>query len=310
MLNKNGPGTFDLSSLVTLSTNRAQRTLTPGLWEGMVRSAWDTTTLNPNQAIMLTPRAAIGTIALNTTYAGGLWNGNNHTYIYTGYIWNRATTNAVWSFRGRFDDNVQLMLDGAILINAGNSAVVVTNAMMSPGSHAIELRFGDGSLFTCSLVDPQTSTDQLANVAITLADGTALDLNGGTYQIGLLTGTGAVSNGTLAAGSVISPAGDDAVGTMSMDGLAFAAGVVYRLTVLGHDCDCLTSTGTLDLSGVSIIASKTPDCAVSTYLIAHANGGITGAKPTVSGFPSKYKIIRKGTDLLLTSQGGTILTVE
>ena len=707
VIDKNGPGTLDLSSLVMLSTNRAQRALTPGLWEGMVRSSWDTATPNPCQAIMLTPRAAIGYQALNTTYAGGLWNGNYHTYIYSGYIWNRATTNETWSFRGRFDDNIRLVLDGAILINAGNSSAIVTNALMTPGPHAIELRFGDGtgsagptgepygiaydplgrastsssdyrqlldpgdgslltldlpevygpglkesfiletwntssngtvigrqlttragngaidsnavyangmwrgnnhtwiysgyiwnrtdsdetwtwrftfddnvrlmidsnivknvtlgngiiyqnytlspgphaieirfgdgtgnvgpasglggltydpqgrgstdlanyillqdsgdgallttdveagepvptsaainvnegtlrlasrpvpglwegridnksfdtttpnpsntveltttaangycgengtingklwptnttyvytgyiwnrtgsdatwtfaenfddsvkltidtsvlisggsswniptkgtitlapgahafevrfgqgiggaagnsaqwwtnnlmsfavdwqgrdstnlnnyaipadpgdgSIFTCSLADPQVSTDLLAEVTVTLADGTALDLNGGIYAVGLLTGSGTVSNGTLAAGTVISPAGDDAVGTLALEDISLSEGVVYRLTVFGAACDLLTSTGTLDFSGASIVASTDPNCTVSTYVIAHADGGITGTKPTVSGFPSKYKIIRKGTDLLLTSQGGTVLTLE
>lgn len=707
VIEKNGPGTLDLSALVTLSTNRAPRALTPGLWEGMIRTAWDTTSPNPCQAIMLIPRAAIGSQAVNTTYAGGLWNGNYHTYIYSGYIWNRASTNAVWSFRGRFDDNIRLALDGAILINAGNSSTIVTNALVTPGPHAIELRFGDGtgsvgptgepygiaydpfgrassnsgdyrplldpgdgslltidlpeiygpglaesvilgpwntssngtvigrqlttragngaiapnviyadgmwrgnyhtwiysgvlwnregsdvtwtwrftfddnvmltidsnivknvtlgngivyqnytltpgphaievrfgdgtgnvgpasglggltydpqgrgttdpanyillqdpgdgslltteveagepvpasaainvnegtlrlvsipvaglwegridnksfdtttpnpsntveltttaangycgangiingkpwptnttyvysgyiwnrtgsdatwtfaenfddsvkltvegtvliangsswniptkgtitlgpgphpfevrfgqgaggaagniaqwwtnnlmtfavdwqgrdstdlnnyavpadpgdgSLFTCSLADPQASTDLLADVTVTLAENTVLDLNGGSYRVGLLAGSGAVSNGTLAAGTVISPAGDDAVGTLSLEGISFAEGVVYRLTVFGAACDRLTSTGVLDFSGVSIVASTDPDCTVSTYVIAHADGGITGAKPAVSGFPSKYKIVRNGADLLLTSQGGAILLLK
>jgi hypothetical protein len=40
---------------------------------------------------------------------------------------------------------VRFAFDGAILINGGNSAPSISNTVVSPGPHAIEARFGDGS---------------------------------------------------------------------------------------------------------------------------------------------------------------------
>ena len=57
-LNKNGSGTLALGSKVTLSTYQHANALTPGLWEGMVRSSWDTTTPNPNRACSSPPARA------------------------------------------------------------------------------------------------------------------------------------------------------------------------------------------------------------------------------------------------------------
>jgi len=92
--------------------------------------------------------------------------------------------------------------------------------------------------------------------------------------------------------------------------VSFESGVIYRLTVSGTASDCLTSCGYLDFSGFTVVPSTDADYTSSTYVIAHADGGIIGTKPAFSGFPSKYKIIRKGANLLLTSQGGTMITVR
>ena len=319
-----------------------------GLWEGMVRSAWDTTTPNPGQSVQFTTRAGNGAYGSNTSYAGGLWNGDNHTWIYTGVIWNRGNSDETWTWRFTFDDNVMLTIDGNVVRNVAlNPDIVYQNYTLTPGPHTIEIRFGDGygnvgpvsglggltydsqargstdpadyillqdpgdgSLLTLTVSDPLASQGPLAETEVNLADGTTLDLNGKTNKVAVLAGTGTVANGTLASGTVISPAGDDAVGTLALDGVSLATGVTYRLTVSGAESDCLAFTGTMDLSGLTIIPATATDYTVSTYLIATAAGGFTGEKPAVSGFPSKYKLIRHGTDLQLTSLGGTAIILK
>ena len=169
---------------------------------------------------------------------------------------------------------------------------------------------GDGSLFTLTGVDPLASSGPLSDAGLNLAEGAILDLNGGAHKVALLAGTGLVTNGTLAAGTVISPAGDAEVGTLAVEGVSFATGVTYRVTVSGVQCDRLTSSGTLDLSGVTVVPATGAELTATEYVIARADGGFTGTKPVVSGFPAKYKVIRYGTDVLLTSQGGTLMLLQ
>jgi hypothetical protein len=58
---------------------------------------------------------------------------------------------------------------------------------------------------------------------------------------------------------------------------------------------------------VTVVLATDAELTATAYIIAHADGGFTGDKPTLSGFPSKYKIIRCGADLVLTSAGGTVI---
>ena len=322
-----------------------------GLYEGRIASAWDTSTANPDTSVQLTTRAVNGWCDSGGTINGAPWP-DNSTYVYTGYIWNRATTNVTWTFAENFDDVVLLTIDGTTVLSDGTwNNPTHANVTLTPGAHAFEARFGqggggaagniydwwntkdisfmvdfqgrdapdlncyqlltdpgDGSLLTLTAVDPFTS-DPLANAEVNLASGSTLELNGRTNKVALLDGTGTVANGRLASGTVISPAGDAAVGTLALSDVSLASGTIYRLTVSGAQSDCLTATGVLDLSGMTIIAATTDtEYTSTTYLIATASGGFTGDKPAISGFPSKYKVIRHGTELQLSSLSGTLIT--
>ena len=76
---------------------------------------WNTTETGELVSRQLTTRAGNGAKTSNSTYAGGLWRGNNHTWIYSGYIWNRSESDVTWTWRFTFDDNVRLMIDGAVV---------------------------------------------------------------------------------------------------------------------------------------------------------------------------------------------------
>jgi hypothetical protein len=45
-------------------------------------------------------------------------------------------------------------------------------------------------------------------------------------------------------------------------------------------------------------------------VILRASGGFTGAKPALSGFDGKWKLIRFGNELVLTSQKGLVLMLN
>ncbi len=137
-----------------------------------------------------------------------------------------------------------------------------------------------------------------------VAAGATLDLGGARSGI-TVTGAGTVTNGTLGAGFVISPAGDDAVGELALNGVTVGAGTEYRLTVLGADCDRLLTGG--DLNAMTVVPATGAEVTGTSYVIA--TGAITG-KPALRGFPEKYKLLLQGGDLLLTSAGGTMMMLR
>ena len=243
-----------------------------GLWEGMVRAAWDMATPNPHESVQLTTRAGNGGPAeSNATYNNGMWAGDNHTWIYTGYIWNRsgATQERTWRFT--FDDNVALWIDGNLIRNnLLGDGVQYADYALTPGPHAIEVRFGDGigSVGPASgaggltysaipgsmnvndyilLADPgdgslltthpySAGPDLLDGITFDLAPGATLDLGGQPRDNITVTGSGAVVNGAPGSGGLIlSPGGDDRTAALSVDGFNNGSlnGVTYRLTV--HD---------------------------------------------------------------------------
>ncbi|HQC78876.1 MAG TPA: hypothetical protein PLH92_19410, partial [Mycobacterium sp.] len=137
-----------------------------------------------------------------------------------------------------------------------------------------------------------------------VAAGATLDLGGARSGV-TVTGSGTLANGTLGAGFIISPAGDDAIGELALNGVTFSAGVEYRLTVLDTASDRLLVDG--DLSALTVVPATAAELTGTSYVIA--TGAITG-KPALSGFPEKFKVIQQGNDLLLTSIGGTVLMLR
>ncbi|MDD4172949.1 MAG: autotransporter-associated beta strand repeat-containing protein, partial [Kiritimatiellae bacterium] len=137
-----------------------------------------------------------------------------------------------------------------------------------------------------------------------VAAGATLDLGGARSGI-TVTGSGTLANGTLGAGFIISPAGDDAIGELALSGVTFSAGAEYRLTILGTTSDRLLTGG--DLSALTVVPATDAEITGTSYVIA--TGAITG-KPALSGFPEKFKLLQQGNDLLLTSIGGTVLMLR
>ena len=317
-----------------------------GLWEGRIDSSFDRSSANPATSVQMTTRAANGSCGEYQYISGAYWPINS-TYIYTGYIWNRTGNNVTWTFAENFDDSVFLRIDNITVLDNGEWNVLTKGTItLTPGPHTFDVRFGqgtggaggtsfptgssfavdlqgrdstdtsyytvltdpgDGSLFTRMLLDPLTTAGVLASASVNLAAGTTLDLNNEAQKVGEVAGIGVVSNGTLTADTALSPAGDAAIGALTLEGVTLSAGITYRLTVEGATSDSLLSSGALDLSGVTLVPATAAELTEPTYIIAHADGGFVGAKPAVSGFPSKYIISRQGNDLLLTSQYGTML---
>ncbi|MGI6389685.1 MAG: hypothetical protein ACOX7Q_05740 [Kiritimatiellia bacterium] len=139
---------------------------------------------------------------------------------------------------------------------------------------------GDGSLLTTSM--PADYSDD----SFDLASGATLDLGGGECAIGTLTGDGTVANGS------------------------FAADSVYRVKIDGETSSCVTFNG-VDLTNLTVMPADAASAEPTAPMYIIATGAIN-TKPTLSGFPSKYKLIvaNNGTQLWLTSQGGTVLLLK
>ncbi|MCL1920432.1 MAG: autotransporter-associated beta strand repeat-containing protein, partial [Kiritimatiellaeota bacterium] len=336
---------------------------TPGLHEGRLDGQFNTADPNPMTAIEFTTTAANGWCDSGGEINGKHWP-DNSTYVYTGYIWNRDPTNVTWTFAENFDDNVLLVIDGAtVLHDTSWDTPTYGTITLTPGPHPFEARFGQGGggaggnivpnpdnpdpernrwdwpdknvaflidyqgrdegvfanyellqddgtgrLLTCTAADPLDPTLPYAALQVSLAPGATLDLGGRARQVGEITGDGAIANGALAAGTVISPGGDDAIGTLALDNVTFGPGVTYRLTTDGAASDCITSASALDLRGVTVVPATGDLPTASAYVIATAPA-FTGL-PALDGFPSKYKTMKRGTDLLLTSKFGTLLILR
>jgi autotransporter-associated beta strand protein len=116
----------------------------PGLYEGTLNGAFNTTesfSVCSNVTVQLSTRMA----NTNAKQPTGLW-GDYATYVYSGYIWNRTGTDATWTFGESIDDNTRLKIDNTVVISdgAGWSVPMTGTITLSPGAHAIDVRFGNG----------------------------------------------------------------------------------------------------------------------------------------------------------------------
>ncbi len=321
--------------------------LTPGARPGLYAAQytnidWSTTSpVNPRNSV------ALGATLANSP--ASLWK-SRHMGIYTGTIWNRSSTNETWNFIESIDDMAWLSLDGTVVINNnGWNVTTVSTNVITPGPHAMELRVynntggagpvaadgwtatdwgfgvdrlgrgrkdtacyerlldpGDGSFLTTGPVEG----DPFQDVPVDIAAGAALDLSGFSHRVQLITGQGTVTNGVLASGSALSPAGDDATGTLTLSGVALGD-TTYRATLRDAGADVLAFTAPADLSALTIVPSDALSLAPAgrDYIIATAPS-FTGAKPALSGFPSLWKVIIRGSELHLTAIGGTLFSIQ
>jgi autotransporter-associated beta strand protein len=145
-LRKDGAGAANLTADIALAPVPVNASRgTPGLYEGRLTNRLNRVEANPRTSVQLTTRAVNGTnVVSGGTINGCLWP-DQTCYVYTGYLWNRAATNVVWTFGENFDDNVYLLIDGkAILDNDVSNAPTYRNVLLTPGPHAFEVRCGQG----------------------------------------------------------------------------------------------------------------------------------------------------------------------
>jgi autotransporter-associated beta strand protein len=278
-----------------------------GLFEGKLAGGANATDANPRTAVTNAP--AMG----NTTLVWGL----NETYIYTGYIWNRAVTNVTWTFAEHIDDYTLLKIDGNIVLNNGNWDVpTLGNYTLLPGPHTFEVRFGNGA----GGAGPSTSGGKWYPANHTFGFGVDYQGRGDTNIANfvalldpgdgslLTTGMPPFSDSTavvLEAGATLDLSGStllsiaDLFGTGTVQNgnlvitdlvspagnaigdLTFNCNLTitgkYMLNVSAVDNDSLIVTGNLDVSAANLEVVDVPNMPKKNYVIATATGTITGS---------------------------------
>lgn len=113
---------------------------------------------------------------------------------------------------------------------------------------------------------------------VAVAAGAVLDLNGTTQTLSGLSGSGVVTNGTLAVNGAIAPGGANAVGTLTLTSVVPLGGTLLTDVALDGTSDLLNAQGPLNLSGLSLqIQDLSQLKSGKRYVIATCTpGGLTG----------------------------------
>ena len=294
---KTGEGTATLAAKVDtaapITVNEGVMRLVgsqPGLYEAPVAGSFNTTEpMSTSIVTRLTTRMA--NIVYQEPY--------NTTWIYKGYVWNRSPTNETWTFAENFDDNVKLMIDGVTVIANGASWNVPTigSHTLTPGPHAFEARFGQGTggggpvnsqwwkttsfgfgvdvlgrhetniVNYVALTDPGDGsllttelTDESplpAGTELVVADEAGLDLNGCAQTLAALSGGGAVSNGTLTVTGTLAPGGAGTVGDLTLACDTTLTGTLL-VDIGATDNDCLLLDGSLTFGAGATLTVANP----------------------------------------------------
>ncbi len=352
-LTKSESGSFALSAAlaspapVVVAQGTLRLTPLTGLYEGAVSGSFNITDANPKTQVQLTTRMA------NTAIG---WS-DNTTYIYSGYVWNNSGSDATWTFAENFDDSVLLKIDGNTVFNNGAwSAPTKANYTLTPGAHAIEIRFGQGSggvgpingsttspttWWTVSglgfgydpqgrnaetigyyqpLTDPgngslltptATAAANLLSTATTVQvhTGATLDLGGSQQTLAGLSGSGTVSNGTLAVTGTIAPGGTNVIGTLTLAASTTLAGTLLADVSANGDSDQLVVQGSLNLSSLSlVIANPAQLDRHQQYTVLACTGTRTGVFAAVTIPDPRWHVVylSNGAVKLIFSDGSLI----
>lgn len=191
-------------------------------------------------------------------------------------------------------DNIEVLVDGASVATWPNSVFasngvfmnVATNFYLTAGAH--ELRFQG----TSPGGDTTTAIDDIrlvgygasapgtlsTNMAMEIAAGATLDLNGTDQPLAGLSGSGLVTNGTLSVSGIIAPGGTNTVGSLTLATATALNGTLLIDVAQNGTSDLLRVGGSLDLSGLTLQIQDVNQFKPSaSYVIATcAPGSLTG----------------------------------
>ncbi|MBQ9431228.1 MAG: autotransporter-associated beta strand repeat-containing protein [Kiritimatiellae bacterium] len=153
---------------------------------------------------------------------------------------------------------------------------------------------------------PKLSSEFVETVRnVNVAAGATLDLNGDTHELFGLSGAGRVYHGTLNVKGVLSPGGDDAIGTLNL-----ALDTVLTGTLRVAQGDLLLCEGSLDLTNAKLEFTS-EQLAGGSYTFATTSVGTISGTFAETNLPDKYTVVlsadKKTARIIL---GGTLFMVR
>jgi autotransporter-associated beta strand protein len=191
-------------------------------------------------------------------------------------------------------DNVEVFIDGAsraswtnaLFANGGVFKSYATNFSLSAGPHELKFQGTSPGGDTTTTIDDirlvgfGTSAPGTlpANMAVEIAAGATLDLSGSDQPLSGISGSGLVTNGTLAIQGIIAPGGTNTIGTLTLATATTLSGTLLVDVDVNGSSDLLQVQGSLNLSGLNLqIQDLNQIRSSSPYLIATCSpGGLTG----------------------------------
>lgn len=295
----------------------------PGLYKGILTNQFNLGDANPKTNVSLLLDMANTTVGWPT----------NSTAVYTGFVWNRASTNVTWTFVENFDDYAYLVIDGQTVLNdSGWNTPTKGTVTLAPGAHSFEARFGQGGggagpnvvsnvwesatmAFVCDYQGRDILNPAYFNVMVDPGDGSLFTTDILNPALGLFSATAdlTVKNGasllfrspatqtvkSLAGTGLISNALVRVSETLAADAAEAAQG--RFLTVVSGSLD-LTEHPTLALTNVETLGTSG-----ARYVLARA-GSITGSFGAITGLPSaRWVVSIRNNEVQLAYQNGTVL---
>jgi hypothetical protein len=156
---------------------------------------------------------------------------------------------------------------------------------------------------------PRASGATLPATEMWAGAGATLQLNTTAQTAHELGGNGTVKGGTLAVTGTIQPGGRRAIGTLTVNGTSLTSGTLVIDTAADGTSDKLVSTGTLDLSTLSLKlgdANLNEEC---LYTLATSENGFTGAFANMD-VPKKWRVSVHETKITLAYSNGTVLLLR
>ncbi len=196
------------------------------------------------------------------------------------------------------------------------------SVVLSAGSHLLTFRGIVTGTDSATWIDRVTittladgnHTDTLpTGTAVTIASGAALDLGGGAQTLAGLSGSGLVTNGTLAVSGTVAPGGANVVGTLTLATTTALNGTLLIDTALSGTNDLLKVLGTLNLTGSSLQVQDVNQLnSGASYVIATcAPGGLTGSFTSTNLAAGRWHVVYDYADgeVRLEMIRGTLIQV-